>query len=59
MIGLKYRIKVWNIWRKRYYNLTWLHSILVLFGIIYSPTFDLEYCMTRYKKEDDNDRNEM
>jgi hypothetical protein len=59
VIRLKYRIKAWNIWRKRYYGLTWLHSILVFFGIIHSPTFDLEYCMTRYKKEDDNDRNEM
>ena len=55
-MGLKCRIKAWNIWRKRYYGLTWLYSILVFFGIIYSPTFDLEYCITRYKEDGENSR---
>lgn len=51
MTGLKRRIKTWNIWRKRYYGLTWLHAVLVFFGIIYSPTFDFEYLMTCYEEE--------
>lgn len=51
MIGLC-RIKAWNIWRKRYIGLTWTYSVLVLFGVIYSPTFNIEYRMTRYKEED-------
>lgn len=50
-MGLKCRIKAWKIWKKRYYACTWLYGILVFFGIIYSPTFALEYHMTRYKEE--------
>lgn len=55
MKALKCRIKAWNRWRKRYYAFTWLHGILVFFGIIYSPTFNLEYRMTRYKEEGENE----
>lgn len=32
--------KKWNEWRKHSLN-SWLHDILVLFGIIHSPTFAL------------------
>lgn len=52
MKALKCRIKAWKVWIKHYYGLTWLYAILVFLGIIYSPTFDLEYRMTIYKEGD-------
>jgi len=36
------RIKLWNQWRKRCTN-PWYQKLLVLFGIIKSPTFELYY----------------
>lgn len=32
--------KRWNVWRKHNLNSPW-HHILVLFGIVKSPTFEL------------------
>lgn len=51
MMALKCRIKAWNIWRKHYIGFTWTYGILVFLGIVHSPTFALEYDMTRYKQE--------
>jgi len=36
------RLKLWNQWRKRCIN-PWYQKILVLFGIIKSPTFEFYY----------------
>lgn len=35
---LRIHIKRWNSWRK-YNSNSWLHKILVLLGVIHSPTF--------------------
>lgn len=53
MKALKCRIKAWKSWQKHYIGLTWSYSILVFLGVIHSPTFTLEYHMTRYKQEGD------
>lgn len=39
------RIKQWNRWRKNCIN-PWYYKLLVLFGIIKSPTFEIFYGMT-------------
>ena len=51
MKTLKCRIKAWKVWTKHYHGLTWFYAVLVFLGIIYSPTFNLEYHMTVYKEE--------
>ena len=51
MMALKCRIKAWKAWKKDYIDFTWTYGILVFLGIVYSPTFALEYRMTRYKQE--------
>ena len=36
------RYKKWRNWKK-YNNNTWFYQILVLFGLIKSPTFEIWY----------------
>lgn len=43
------RFKVWKKWSKRNTN-SWLHKILVLFGVVHSPTFRLEMAVERYRE---------
>lgn len=43
------RFKVWKKWSKRNTN-SWLHKILVLFGVVHSPTFGLAMSMERCRE---------
>ncbi len=54
MMALKCRIKAWKAWKKDYIGFTWTYGILVFLGIVYSPTFALEYHMTLYKTRKGN-----
>lgn len=45
----KLRFKVWKDWYKKCMNVL-VYKILVLFGLVNSPTFDQLYEFEKYKK---------